>query len=142
MEPSRDHPREETEKTMLRSYEGAIAFAIETVTENAATGLMEIGPGVLNPYGTVHAGALTWFADVIATSLVLAGARPSEGMESFPVAVTLNAQLLANRRAGTLTATARWVKKGRRISTVRTEVTDAEGKVLMELTSTHVAAKG
>ncbi|MFT4792662.1 MAG: hypothetical protein ACJAVR_000101 [Paracoccaceae bacterium] len=123
---------------MPRSYEGSIAF---TIDDTRATGTMPIGPGFLNPFGTVHAGALTWFADVVATSLALNGVDPTKGMESFPVAVTLNAQLLANRTEGVLTATSIWVKKGRRISTVRTEVADAGGKVLMELTSTHVSAR-
>lgn len=126
---------------MTRSYEGAIAFSIDAVDDDRATATMPIAPGILNPFGTVHAGALTWFADVAATSLALNGVNPSEGMESFPVAVTLNAHLLANRTEGVLTATSVWVKKGRRISTVRTEVTDAGGKVLMELTSTHVSAR-
>jgi len=126
---------------MARTYDGTIAFSIDTIDGNHATGTMPIAPGILNPFGTVHAGALTWFADVMATTLVLNGVAPSEGMESFPVAVTLNAQLLANRTDGLLTATSRWVKKGRRISTVRTEVADASGKVLMELTSTHVSAR-
>ncbi len=121
--------------------QGAIAFTIESVDESSATGLMPIQQEMLNPFGTVNAGALVWFADVIATTLVLGGGKASEGMESFPVAVTLNAQLLSNRNAGELTATAQWVKRGRRVSTVRTLVTDKDGKVLLDLTSTHISAK-
>lgn len=124
-----------------RKVQGAIEFTIESVDENSATGLMPIQQAMLNPFGTVHAGALVWFADVIATTLVLGGAEASQGMESFPVAVTLNAQLLSNRNGGELLATAQWVKRGRRVSTVRTIVTDADGKVLLDLTSTHVSAK-
>ncbi|MGH1351522.1 MAG: PaaI family thioesterase [Methyloligellaceae bacterium] len=127
--------------TDKRNVQGAIEFTIETVNESSATGLMPIRQDMLNPYGTVHAGALIWFADVIATTLVLAGVEPSEGMESFPVAVTLNAQLLSNRNSGQLVATAQWVKRGRRVSTVRTLVADGDGKVLLDLTSTHVSAK-
>lgn len=125
----------------MTHYDGRIAFDMEAVEGDEARGVMEIGPGVLNPFGTVHAGALVWFADVCATRLALGGEAVTEGMPSFPVAVTLNAQLLANRREGPLTATARWVKRGRRVSTVRTLVEDAEGRVLLDLTSTHVSAK-
>ncbi|WP_216034135.1 hotdog fold thioesterase [Paracoccus marinaquae] len=120
---------------------GQIAFDLTGVSETGAEGEMEIGPGILNPFGTVHAGALIWFADVIATNLVLGGRPVSEGMDSFPVAVTLNAQLLANRREGRLTARSRWVRRGRRVSTVRTEVVDAGGRVLLDLTSTHIDAR-
>jgi uncharacterized protein (TIGR00369 family) len=124
-----------------RHYEGAIAFEVVSVAEDAAEAVMEIGPGILNPFGTVHAGALVWFADVVATRLALGEAEVTPGMESFPVAVTLNAQLLSNRQAGTLRARAGWVKRGRRVSTVRTLVEDEAGKVLLDLTSTHVSAR-
>jgi 1,4-dihydroxy-2-naphthoyl-CoA hydrolase len=124
-----------------RTLNGQIEFDITGVSETEAEGEMTVTDGVLNPFGTIHAGALVWFADVVATNLVLGGEQPQEGMHNFPVAVTLNAQLLANRREGLLTATARWVRRGRRISIVRTEVCDAEGKVLLDLTSTHVGAR-
>lgn len=123
-----------------RSLSGQIEFDITGVGESEAEGEMQVTPGILNPFGTIHAGALVWFADVIATNLVLGGEQVQEGMDSFPVAVTLNGQLLANRRDGTLTAISRWVKRGRRISTVRTEVRDQEGRLLLDLTSTHISA--
>ncbi|MDN5567213.1 MAG: PaaI family thioesterase [Paracoccus sp. (in: a-proteobacteria)] len=123
-----------------RGLSGQIDFDITGVSEAEAEGEMQVTAGILNPFGTIHAGALVWFADVIATSLVLGGEQVQEGMDSFPVAVTLNGQLLANRRDGILTATARWVKRGRRLSTVRTEVRDHEGRLLLDLTSTHVSA--
>ncbi|WP_304620187.1 PaaI family thioesterase [Paracoccus sediminilitoris] len=123
-----------------RSLSGQIQFDIIGVSDTEAEGEMQVQSGILNPFGTIHAGALIWFADVIATNLVLGGEQVREGMDSFPVAVTLNGQLLANRRDGVLTATARWVKRGRRLSTVRTEVRDQDDRVLLDLTSTHISA--
>lgn len=123
-------------------YRGEIAFTLDAATAEQATGRMPVAKGVLNPFGTVHAGALTWFADVVATHLVLQGVEATEGMASFPVATTLNVQLLGNVTGGEIAATARWVKKGRRISTVRTELRGPDGRLLYELTSSHVAAKG
>lgn len=123
-----------------RSLSGQIEFDITGVSESEAEGEMQVTDGILNPFGTIHAGALVWFADVIATNLVLGGQQVQEGMDSFPVAVTLNGQLLANRRDGTLTAIARWVKRGRRMSTVRTEVRDQDDRLLLDLTSTHISA--
>ena len=123
-----------------RSLSGQIQFDILGVSDIEAEGEMQVQPGILNPFGTIHAGALIWFADVVATNLVLGDEQIREGMDSFPVAVTLNGQLLANRRDGVLTATARWVKRGRRLSTVRTEVRDQEDRLLLDLTSTHISA--
>ena len=123
-----------------RSLSGQIQFDIIGVSDTEAEGEMQVQPGILNPFGTIHAGALIWFADVVATNLVLGDEQIREGMDSFPVAVTLNGQLLANRRDGVLTATARWVKRGRRLSTVRTEVRDQEDRLLLDLTSTHISA--
>lgn len=127
---------------ITKKMTGQIELEVTSVTESEAIGKMPVGPGILNPFGTIHAAALIWLADVVATNLAF-GDIPltEESMGSFPVAVTLNAQLLANQREGNVTARAVWVKKGRRISTVRTEVTDDNGRVLLDLTSTHVSAK-
>ncbi|MCG6112832.1 MAG: PaaI family thioesterase [Paracoccus sp.] len=123
------------------SFAGTIEFEITGVNAREAVGEMTVTDDVRNPFGTVHAGALIWFADVVATNLVLGGEQPEEGMDSFPVAVTLNAQLLANRQEGVLTARASWLRRGRRVSTVRTQVTDGGDAILLDLTSTHVTAR-
>ena len=44
-------------------------------------------------------------------------------------------------RSGRLVATAEWVRRGRRVSTVRTRVTDSGDKLLLDLTSTHIRAR-
>ncbi|CAM3279326.1 PaaI family thioesterase [Paracoccus nototheniae] len=121
-----------------RIIRGQIEFEITGVNEHEAEGEMLIAEGVVNSLGSVQAGALIWFADVVAMSLVLGGEQPQEGMDNFPVALTLNAHLLANRREGHLVARARWVLRGQAMSTVRTEVRDDAGQLLLDLTSTHV----
>lgn len=121
-----------------RTLCGTIECDITGVSEAEAEGEMTISAGVLNTQGTIQLGALVWFADVIATCLVLGGEQPQEGADSIPEAVTFNAQFLTNRSEGVLTARARWIRRARRVSTVRTEVRDAEGQVLLDMTSTHV----
>ena len=54
---------------------------------------------------------------------------------------TLNASLLGNQKDGELTAEARFVRSGRRITVVRTKVTGAEGRLLADVTTTHVPAQ-
>lgn len=120
--------------------DGEIAFEVQYVSDEMASGTMLVQDGILNPFGTVHAGAMIWFADVIATTLALQGNTPTSGMTGFPLAINLTANLLSNCREGKLHATAGFVKKGRRISTIRTIVNSDKGKQLLDLTTTHFAA--
>ena len=124
-----------------KEYGGHLKFSTELLSPEEARSTMPVQPGVLNPFGTVHAGALVWFADVTATRLALQGADVSGGMSGFPLAINLQAQLMSNVTEGTLTARARFVKKGRTLKVVRTEVRSADGVLLMELTSTHISSR-
>lgn len=121
-------------------YTGQIRFDVSVPSDDEALGTMEVQEGILNPFGTVHAGALIWFADVTATRLALQGATISAGGAGFPLAINLTAQLLSNVTSGQLTARARFVKKGRTLQIVRTEVTSDAGRVLLDLTTSHITS--
>jgi len=127
-------------KVQRREYSGHIAFTIEEKTAELARGRMAIAEGILNPFGTVHAGAMLWFADVVATVLAIGDAEIGPDGKGFPLAITLNAQLLANRRAGDLLAEARLLRRGKRLIVVRTEVKGEDGALLLDVTTTHLPA--
>ena len=127
-------------KVQQREYSGHIAFAIEEKTAELVRGRMPIAEGILNPFGTVHAGAMLWFADVVATVLAIGDAAIGPDGKGFPLAITLNAQLLANRRAGDLLAEARLLRRGKRLIVVRTEVKGEDGGLLLDVTTTHLPA--
>ena len=91
-------------------------------------------------YGRVP-GAMLWFADVTATLLVIGDAKPAEGMKGFPLAINLAANFIANQREGVLIAAASFVKKGRTVSVVRTEVRGADNRLLADVTTSHVLSK-
>lgn len=74
-------------------------------------------------------------------ALVLAGAQTSAGMQGFPLAINLNANLAGNSHEGTFIARAGYVKRGRSVSIVRTTVTDRAGKLIADVTTSHVASK-
>ncbi len=120
---------------------GHIQFTVIEQSADEVVSEMPIQPGILNPYGTVHAGATLWFADVTATVLVLAGTQTSAGMQGFPLAINLNANLAGNSHEGTFIARARYVKRGKSVSIVRTTVTDRSGKLIADVTTSHVASK-
>lgn len=123
------------------TYRGSLEFTVTERGPDRVVSEMPIGPGIRNPFGTVHAGAILWFADVTATTLVMGGVNPADGMKGFPLAITLSASFVANQREGALTAVASFVKKGRSVSVVRTEVRGADNRLIADVTTSHVLSK-
>ncbi|MBL4758713.1 MAG: PaaI family thioesterase [Rhizobiales bacterium] len=119
-------------------YKGEIEFSVQSVNEESASATMPVKPGIHNPFGTVHAGAILWFADVTATVLAMGKMDAAEAEPGFPLAINLSANLIGNVTTGELRANARFVKKGRRVTTIRTEVTDQTGRLLVDVTTTHI----
>ncbi len=126
---------------MTTKMSGSLEFFVEEVNEEHAVSRMPIAAGMLNPFGTVHAGAILWLADVTATILALGGTEAPEGGKGFPLAINLYASLLGNRRSGEIKAEARFVHKGKALTVIRTEVRSEDERLLAEITTTHVPAK-
>ena len=119
--------------------EGKIKFEIILKSDEQVVSEMPIEKGMLNPYGVVNAGAIIWFADVTASILLFEGSElPEKGMKGFPLAINVNANLIGNSREGKFIATSSYVKKGRTVSVVRTEVVSEAGKVIADVTTNHV----
>jgi uncharacterized protein (TIGR00369 family) len=123
------------------NVEGRIEFQVVEQTPERVISEMPIQPGIKNPYGAVHAGAMLWLADVTATVLAMGSTEFSEGMSGFPLAITLNANFASNQREGKLKAVASFVKKGRTVSIVRTTVFGENDKLIADVTTTHVPSK-
>jgi uncharacterized protein (TIGR00369 family) len=92
----------------------------------------------LNPTGAIHGGALISLADNVATWMAgqAQAGGPNEG--KFMSGIDLHATFLSNQLGGTVTATARVVRAGRRVTVIRTQVTGDNDKLLLELTTTHI----
>ncbi|KMY66587.1 chemotaxis protein [Desulfocarbo indianensis] len=118
---------------------GELEFFITELSAEHATSRMPVKAGMCNPFGTVHAGAMLWMADVTATVLALGKTQASPGQKGFPLAVNLHCSLLGNVGSGEIRAEARYVRRGRRVSVIRTLVT-ADGKLLAEVTTSHLPA--
>jgi uncharacterized protein (TIGR00369 family) len=119
---------------------GDIEFYIEERTDDYVISRMPVTNGMLNPFGTVQAGAMIWMADVTATVMAIGNTEIGEDGRNFPLAVDLHTTLLGNQRDGEIRAKARIVRRGQRVIVVRTRVTGNEGRLLAELTSTHIPA--
>lgn len=120
---------------------GHIEFSV--IEQNAAEVIAEmpVQGGILNPFGVAHAGAMLWFADVSATILAAGRVDFAPGQPGFPLAINLNANLLGNQKEGVFRARSVFVKKGRSVTVIRTTITGAEGRLIAEVTTTHVPAK-
>jgi len=119
---------------------GSLEFTIEERSDESVLSRMTVSEGMLNPFGTVQAGAMIWLADVTASVLAIGSQKLGPDGKGFPLAVDLHTTLLGNQRDGEIKAEARFVRKGKRIIVIRTRITGNEGKLLAELTSTHVPA--
>lgn len=63
------------------------------------------------------------------------------GGSGFPLAINLSAALTGNQKDGSFTATSQYVRKGRSLSVVRTTVTGDDGRLIADVTTSHVPAK-
>ena len=120
--------------------DGNIKFSVTEQSETRVVGEMPVTQGILNPFGTAHAGAILWFADVCATVLAFGGKEMPPGAQGFPLAISLDAKLLGNQKDGVFRATSEFVKRGRRLSVVRTTVTGADQRLIADVTTSHVPA--
>jgi uncharacterized protein (TIGR00369 family) len=122
------------------TYNGSIEFTVIERGADRVVSEMPITSGIMNPFGVVHAGAMLWFADVTATLLVRE-AKAAEGVQGFPLAISLTANFVGNQREGTCKAVATFVKKGRTVSVVRTSVYGADDKLIAEVTTSHMLSR-
>ncbi len=117
---------------------GEIEFFIEERNEDYVCSRMPVSRGILNPFGTVQAGAMIWLADVTASVLAIGNQKIGPDGKGFPLAVDIHTTLISNQRDGEILATARTIRKGKTIVVVRTSVTGNKGRLLAEITSTHI----
>lgn len=120
---------------------GTIEFDIVQLDAEQAISEMPITAGIKNPAGGSHAGAILWFADVTATVLVFGKQEIVPGMSGFPLAISLNANLVSNQSSGVLRARSTFVKRGKTITVVRTTVTGEGDKLIADVTTSHVLSK-
>ena len=128
------------DKIAANKKTGQIEFFIQERRDDCVISAMPVTEGILNPFGTVQAGAMLWLADVTATVLALGSVEISQDGKGFPLAINLSTSLLGNQREGQIKAEARFVRNGRRVKVVRTRVTGDADRLLADVTTTHIPA--
>lgn len=113
-------------------------IGMEPVPDAADSARIRIEPHHCNPTGNVNGGVIISLADNLATGAANRAFAAKTGQQAFMVGVDLHAVMLGNQQGGTLTATARVVRVGRRITVIRTQVHGEGERLLAEITTTHV----
>lgn len=91
-----------------------------------------------NPTGNINGGVFLSMADNVSTGAATDAYFEKTGERKFLVGVDLHAVFLANQQGGSLTALPEVVRVGRRITIIRTRIVGDGGRVLAEVTTTHV----
>ena len=121
--------------TMLET----VGFRLLEVNEHHARAEMTFRPELAQLTGLFHTGALLTLADSTATSACMYAVDPTGAADaSFPLAIQLSANLIRNTGAGTATAEARLLHRGRTTMVVETTVRDEQGRTLVIVTTTHL----
>jgi uncharacterized protein (TIGR00369 family) len=129
------------ENSMSLKVQGKIEFTVVERSAERVVSEMPLTDGIKNPYGIIQAGAILWLADVTASILVAGEREMGEGMQGFPLAINLNANLVGNQKEGMFRAESLFVKQGRTLSVVRTTVQGEGGKLIADVTTSHVLSK-
>ena len=108
------------------------------VFQGEVSATVEVQPHHLNPTGNINGGLLLSMADNASTGAANRAYFEKTGERKFLVGVDLHAVMLANQQGGTIRVVSKPLRVGRRITVVRSEVIGDEGRVLCEVTTTHV----
>ena len=117
-----------------------IGLRIIEVTSERAVAEMPFIPQLQQLTGVFHAGALLTLADTTATFACMywSSGTISRSTEQFPLTIQLSTNFIRNTNQGTVRAEATPVHRGRTTMVVETRVSDAAGRLLMIVTTTHL----
>lgn len=112
-----------------------LGFEPAVPSQHGMVSRMTVGPDHTNLAGSVHGGTILALADNTATRMAI---DANDG--KFMATVDLHAAFLRAQPTGEIRAEASVVRAGARVTVIRTVVSGADGRVLAELTSTHIPA--
>lgn len=99
-----------------------------------------VHPDHTNSAGMIHGGILLTLADNTATYAANVANRDEAGNGPRMITLGVNAAMLGNQRGGEVTVESRIIRAGRRVTVVHTRVCGTDGRLLTEVTSTHLPA--
>ena len=103
-------------------------------TDDSCVVSFELKDFMLNPQGGLHGGVTAFVLDISMGHLLWHASGPGTTVE-------MKVQYAKAARAGRLTATARFIRRGRGISFLRAELTDDKNELIAFATSTWKSLK-
>ena len=101
---------------------------------------MELVPGVMNPFGSVHGGAIAALIDSAAGSAIAAGCAPDS--DRIMGTIDMQVHFLERGKGAALIAEARMVRAGRAVAVASAEVHDESGTLVAMGTATYRMGAG
>ncbi|MEP6742795.1 MAG: PaaI family thioesterase [bacterium] len=115
-------------------YARLLGIQLEKVGSGEATLTLAIRPELSQNHGVVHGGAIASLIDTATAFAILTLLEPEEKVTT----VDLTISYLRPAFEGMLEATAKVLRKGRRLYSVSAEVTDTSGSLLATALSTYI----
>jgi len=112
------------ERVAISPFHASMGISVMSVREGEVDLRLEARPDHANLHGTVHGGVLATLADTAAGLAVRSATADPGGRHA---SANLDVQYLASATTGTLFATGRVVKLGRRLVVAEAVVTDGDG---------------
>ncbi len=118
-----------------------IGLHLLAADDERAIAAMAFTPEVQQLTGVFHAGALVTLADTTATFACMYWATGvlDGSAGAFPLTIQLSSNFVRNTNQGTVRAEARPIHRGRSTTVVETRVTDEAARLLIVVTTTHLA---
>lgn len=104
------------------------------VTEESLTATMPVTPKVHQPYGILHGGASCVLAETLGSCLSVLHVDTEKVV---PVGTNINSNHLRSKKEGTVTGTARFIRKGNTMHVSEIEIRDEKGKLINHTTMTN-----
>ena len=115
-------------------YARLLGIQLEKVAPGEATLTLAVRPELSQNHGVVHGGAIASLLDTATAFAILTLLEPDERVTT----VDLTISYLRPAVEGTLQATARVLRQGRRLFTVSAELVDSGGTLLTTALSTYI----
>lgn len=104
------------------------------VSAETLTATMPVTPKVHQPYGIMHGGASCVLAETLGSCLSVLNVD----IEKFaPVGTNINSNHLRSKKAGIVTGTAKFIRKGKTMHVSEIEIRDENGELINHTTMTN-----